>query len=229
MKDLKKRLHKYVETHRKKGYSLAQIRKGLVVYGFEPSYAEKVISSYRIKTTLHVMLFLIVVLGLPLLARPVVTGYFFLSPFGDGIGDYFGAVDYVILLGLLVVLAPALVMVFKLRLKDKLSTTGFIEMRFFRDTLRTFFNRLGAGFDFFRRKIILPKPDLKVNEEGEREYKENNPIILLYNSILIVSVAVILAGVIFRLWMLVFFSVVAIVFAVIGKTNVKKMYFKEVE
>lgn len=219
MKDLKKRLHRYIETHRKKGYSLLQIKKGLIVYGFEPLYVNNIINEYKLKLHIHLLLFFTVMVSLPLLAQPMTTGYFFLSPFGEK-ADYFEPMDIMIIAGFILAIVPLLLIVFSIGVKDKLRAMGAVELKFSIEKAKNFLGKIKTGFQ-------LPKKNIQPEEEKELFSEQKSPVLILYNFLLGLGAFAIILSFVLRKWMLIFFGVIGIILSVIGKANVKRMYYKE--
>ena len=75
-KILKKRLYRYIKKHRWKGYSISQIKKALITYGFEMGYVEKTIDYYKLRTLAGIYLLLGFAITIPFLYEPSITGYF---------------------------------------------------------------------------------------------------------------------------------------------------------
>ena len=49
---LKKRLHRYIKENQDKGYSIAQIKNALIIYGYDPNFTENLIRNYKIRDTI---------------------------------------------------------------------------------------------------------------------------------------------------------------------------------
>jgi hypothetical protein len=205
VKHLKKRLLIYIEKYQKKGYPLERIKKALVIYGFEPKYVERVIMNYRIRRHIHLFFLLLIVVLLPIFSKPVMTGYAMLSNssviYEDKTSQF--AVIFFVLLMIMIIILPILLvgLIFQ-------SDKGF---------WRTFVSKYRLNF-FFRRN--------STNEE-ENQFKRN-PLMKLYLSLTIFGVLAIFISMIFRLWMLIFFSLLIIILSIIGYFKIRKMYYKEI-
>lgn len=201
VKDLKKRLNQYIEKYHKKGYSIEQIKKALIIYGFEPSYVEEVIAEYKSRRITHIIL-LFIVLSLLIVIKPAVTGYYLLSEHIT-----FLRLNVVYIVSLLVIVPLILLIGF-----DK------VELKFAIEKIRASLNRLkSARFKF---------PAL--TKGTEEEYKETNPLISLYAFLSMVSVLIAIISLFFKNFKLMAFGIIGIIFAFIGYKKVKKMYYKEV-
>ena len=84
-----KKLKKYVRTNVDKGYSLDNIKKGLIKYGYDPKFTEKLIHGYIIKNHIHryVAVIALVILFSILLIKPTITGYAILTRYTDHIDN----------------------------------------------------------------------------------------------------------------------------------------------
>ena len=219
--DLKKRLYRYIRKCRRQGYSLEQIKKGLIVYGIEPWFAENLITSYKSRVGLYTFLIFAVMIGLPLLAQPTITGYYFITNSNSSSGTS-PVSEYLLISLVLLVIIPAYLMFYHLGIRERMRAIGSFESKIFIEKAKDFINKL-------KKPSSRQKSSGGLTHSAAEAYHETTPLSLMYSIFIGIGILGIFASIIFRIWMMIFFSIMVIIIAIIGHVKIKKMYYKEVE